>query len=141
MAEIKDLTFIGRKWARVTPQRADEYKQGVTNPRRPWEGAAIAAEGTYKTAVIAAANAGRFGAGVRKASNAKWSDRAQKKGPARFAEGVQIGEPDYIAGFTPYHGVIARTTLTPRGPKGSPGNYDRVKQIGTALNAAKTSAK
>lgn len=133
MANIKATDRIAEKWARVTPQRTQDYTDGIESPRRPWAEASAAAEETYKQGVVAAANKNRYGKGVRATGNDGWQRRTREKGPQRFAEGVALAQPDYAAGFAPYASVIASTTLPPRFPKGDPRNYARVQAIGTAL--------
>lgn len=138
MAEIKDVSRIASKWARVAPQRTQDYQEGVSAPRRDWAASAGAAQATHTAAMQKAATANSFSKGVRAAGTQKWQSRALAKGPNRFAEGVAIAEPDYRAAFSPYAEVIARTTLPARFPKGDPRNLERVKILATALNAKKT---
>lgn len=137
MAEIKRLDSIREKWARVTPGRTEDYKLGIQNPKRDWETETKDAADRYKAGVDQAHAKGLFAKGVDKAGTKKWQDRALKKGPGRFAEGVYIAAPDYEKGFAPFHAAIERTTLPPRFPKGDPRNYERVKVIGTALHEEK----
>ncbi len=137
MANIRSASDIADKWGRVTPARSVDYKKGVENPKRDWAEAAEAAEGTYKQAVVEAANAGRYGKGVAKAGTAKWKANAIAKGPSRFAAGVALGKGAYLKGFSPYQEVIANTALPPRGPKGDPANLQRVVVIATALHDKK----
>ena len=61
-----------------------------------------------------------------------------EKGPARFAQGVQIAQPAYQEGVAKYLQVISATALPPRGPKGDPRNLQRVSVLATALRKAKT---
>jgi len=140
MANIKPIDRIAEKWARVTPQRTQDYTDGIENPRTDWAGATAAAADTYKDAVTKAANSGQFAKGVRNAGTQKWQQRARQKGPQRFAEGVQIAQPDYQAGFAPYADVIKATTLPPRYAKGDPRNIDRVRVISSALARRRTGA-
>lgn len=140
MAEIRPLDFIASKYAQVTPGRTEQYRQGVTNPRRPWQRQATAAGATYRQAVTAAANAGRFEAGVARVGDAKWSRNAQTKGPDRFATGAAAAGPDYQAGFARYHQVIQSTALPPKGPRGAEANLQRVAVMARALNQARTGA-
>jgi len=63
-----------------------------------------------------------------------------KKGPARFAEGVYIAQPDYEKGFAPYREAIAAADLGPRYPKRDPRNLNRVKAIVDALVTKKFGA-
>jgi hypothetical protein len=137
MPAIKDASAIAKKWGTVTPQRSGEYKDGVTNPKKDWATEATKAETTYKQAVTAAANQGRYGGGVKKAGTATWQAGAQGKGPGRFAEGVMLGQTAYENGFAPFQGVIKATELPPRGAKGDPTNINRVSVMAKALNDKK----
>jgi len=137
MANVKSAGAIAEKWARVTPQRSDDYRAGVMNPRTPWMAATAAAEDRYKAGVLEAANAGRFGKGVRAAWDQYWQQRSADLGTGRFAEGVAASGPAYEAGVAPYIAVIQSTVLPPRYAKGDPRNLERVKVISTALRKKK----
>lgn len=134
MAEIRPMDVIAEKWSRVTPMRRPDYEYGIANPRRDWADAASAANDSWKAGVASAAAADRFGKGVKKVGTAKWKDRAAKKGPSRFAEGVIIGRPDYQKAFAPFADTIKATTLPERFPKGDPRNIERVSAIASALH-------
>lgn len=138
MAEIKSIQAIQEKWGRVTPGRTEDYTIGIKNPKRDWAQAAGGAKESHKAAMVAAAASDSYAKGVAKAGTARWQDRATRKGPARFAEGVVVGAPDYGTGFSPYADVIKATTLTPRFPRGDIRNLDRVKVISQALRKKKT---
>lgn len=140
MAEIKSLSAIRDKWTRVTPQRTEDYKLGIQNPKRDWEEETLEAEGNWKAGVDKAAAQGLFNKGVKEAGTAKWKDKALKKGPTRFAEGVYIAGDDYEKGFKPYREAIAAVDLGPRFPRRDPRNIERVKRVVDALVAAKTGA-
>jgi hypothetical protein len=137
MAEIKSIAAIQEKWGRVTPQRSEDYALGIKNPKRDWAQAAAAAKQSHKDAMIAAGNNDSYAKGVAKAGTARWQDRAIRKGPGRFAEGVVVGAADYGTGFAPYADVIKATTLSPRFPRGDIRNLDRVKVISQALRKKK----
>lgn len=137
MAEIKSLSAIKEKWTRVTPGRTEDYKLGIKNPKRDWETETKEASANYKLGVDQAHAKGLFVKGVEKAGTGKWQDRALKKGPGRFAEGVYIAGDDYQKGFAPYHDAIARTDIGPRFPKRDPRNLERVRKIVDALVAEK----
>lgn len=137
MPAIRSISDIARKWTDVTPGRADEYKAGVEAPKKDWEAETKAAEGAYEEGVTAAISEKRFGRGVGEAGTAKWKKGATEKGVARFGPGVRLAGPAYASGFGPYRDVIERVSIPPRGPKGDPRNYDRVRAIGEALHAAK----
>jgi hypothetical protein len=133
MAEIKSLSAISDKWTRVTPGRTEDYKLGIQNPRRDWEEEALAGKDNWKAGIDAAAGKDLFAKGIRKAGTSKWRDKALKKGPGRFAEGVYLAGPDYEKGFAPYRDAIEATDLGPRFPKRDPRNIERVKRIVDAL--------
>jgi len=133
MAEIRSLSDIRDKWTRVTPGRTEDYKIGVKNPRRDWAEETLASKENWKAGIDAAAGKDLFAKGVSKAGSKKWQDKALKKGPGRFAEGVYIAGPDYEDGFKPYHDAIARVDLGPRFPRRDPRNIERVKRVVEAL--------
>ena len=137
MANIKNPSQIAEKWARVTPQRTEDYKQGVESPTKDWASATKAAEEAYKQGVTQAANQGRFGKGVAAAGTQKWQAKASTVGTDRWGSGVQVARSDYEAGFGPYAETIKSTSLPPRYPKGDPRNLERVSVIAKALRAKK----
>lgn len=137
MAEIKSLSAIGEKWGRVTPGRVEDYKLGITNPKRDWAEEAKAAKENWKAGIDAAAAKDLFAKGVEKAGTGKWKDRSLRKGPGRFSEGVYLARPDYEKGFAPFREAIQAVDLGPRYPKRDPRNLERVKRIVDALVAKK----
>jgi len=140
MAEIKSLSAIREKWQRVTPQRTEDYKIGIQNPKRDWESEALAAKDNWKAGIDAAAAKDLFAKGITKAGSKKWQERSLAKGPGRFAEGVYIAGPDYERGFAPYREAISRVDLGPKFPRRDPRNLDRVKKVVNALVAEKLGA-
>jgi len=138
MAEIKSIAAIQEKWGRVTPGRTEDYTLGIKNPKRDWAQSATAAKESHKAAMVAAAANDSYAKGVTRAGTPRWQEKASRKGPSRFAEGVAIGASDYGTGFAPYADVIKATTLTPRFPRGDLRNLDRVKVISQALRKKKT---
>ena len=140
MANIKSMDAIKEKWTRVTPTRTEDYKIGVTNPKRDWAKATEDASDNYKAGVDAAQAKGLFAKGVRKAGTKKWQAKAIAKGPTRFAEGVYLAGDDYSAGFAPYREAIAKVDLGPRYPRRDPRNLERVKKIVNAIVAVKVGA-
>ena len=135
--EIKSLSAVREKWARVTPMRTQDYTLGIQNPKRDWADETEAAKGNWKMGVDQAAAKDLFGKGVRAAGTGKWRDKALEKGPGRFAEGVMLAENDYEKGFAPFHAAIERADLGPRFPRRDPRNLNRVKAVVDALVAEK----
>lgn len=135
---IKSVAQIAEKWRRVTPQRSEDFAQGVQNPRKDWKGQTLAAAANYAAAIQQAITGKRYDAGVNKAGTEKWQRKTLQKGVNRWAEGVNLAADDYQTGFAKYRDVIARLDLPPRYPTGDPRNIQRVAAIAAALNKAKT---
>lgn len=137
MAKQKTAAEVARKWALVTPQRAEDFIAGVQNPSKSWEASTRAAEDNYKTGVTKAASEGRFGKGVAKAGDSKWQANTISKGRNRWGEGVSLAESTFQTGIGPVLETINRTVLPQRWPKGDPRNIKRVEAIAKALHDQK----
>lgn len=139
MAFIRSIDQISKKWATVTPQRSEDYRQGVENPRRDWATATAAAESAFEAGVTTAIAKKRFGKGVKKAGSEAWARGAREKGTARWGPGVTLSQDKYGRNFAPFRDAIERATLPPRYARRDPRNLDRVKAVVNALIAAKES--
>lgn len=140
MPAIKAMSAIVEKYTRVTPQRQQDYQSGIqATPADKWASATVASQAAWAAGVQAAASSGRFASGVD-GKGAKWQRKALAVGVSRFGPGVQAAGPDYSAGFQKYHDVIQATQLNPRGPRGDPGNIQRVAALATALHQARVGA-
>lgn len=138
MTAVKSTAAVAEKWARVTPQRSEDYKLGVQNPRTPWAASAGAASERYKTGVQESIARNGYQKGVQAAGDQKWQQKSLAKGPSRFAEGVAISAPEYQQAVQPYLDTIAATTLPARFAKGDPRNLERVRVLSQALRKKKT---
>lgn len=125
------------KWARVTPQRAEDYAIGIKNPRRDWQAATIESADRYSEGITKSIANKSFQKGVAKAGSGKWLRKAEDLGTQRFGPGVQAAVEDYRTGFEPYKAVIEGLTLPPRYATGDPRNLERVRVIAEALRAKK----
>ena len=137
MAAIKDLARIVRNWKEGTGNAQRRYKEGVESPRVPWKQATLAAVENHTAGTQEALARGAFAKGVGDTPDNKQREKAGSIGPARYSQGAAAAEGDYSRGFSDYRSVIEGVVLPPRGPKGSPQNFDRVKAIGDALHARK----
>lgn len=140
MAFIRSIEQIAKKFAQVTPGRTEDYRFGVSNPRRDWATATAAAETAYEGGVQQAIAKKRFGKGVKKAGTPTWQEGAIQKGTARWGPGVTLAQEKYARNFARYRDAIERVTLPPRYPRRDPRNLERVKAIVNALTAAKEAA-
>jgi hypothetical protein len=136
MPKTKGVSATVDKWQRRASVAQPDYQAGVQNPRVPWDQAAANAENNYKAGVTAAANAGRFGQGVKRVGNQKWVEGATRKGSGRYVEGVNLGGQQFQDRINTVLQTIEGVSLPARGPKGSPQNYQRITPIGEALRRA-----
>ena len=97
----------------------------------------MAAEKAQAAGVQAAIANRSFAKGVQAAGDQKWASKAAGKGADRFSGGVAAATTDYEKGVAPYLAVIEQTVLPPRGPKGDPGNIQRVAVLTAALRKRK----
>jgi len=137
LAFIRTIDQISKKFARVTPGRTEDYRQGVENPRKDWATATGASESAYEAGVQTAITAKRFGKGVKKAGSQTWQQGAIQKGTQRWGPGVALSEEKYARNFAPFRDAIERTTLPPRFARRDPRNLERVKAVVNALTKAK----
>lgn len=124
----------GQKWKQRSAGAQRDYLAGVQRPRRNWEQATIQAAEAYNAGVQQAAAEGRFARGVQRSGQQAYNKGVTTKGPGRYVEGVNQSGDAYDRGFQPYADTLRGLTLSPRGRRGDPSNYQRVQEIGTALN-------
>lgn len=137
--KIKSAADIARKWADVTPQRSRQWEEEIrATADQDWQAPTVAAAPVWEQGVQEAAARGMFARGVEAAAG-KWKRKALAVGPARFGPGVRAAETDHQQGFAPYRETIAGLTLSPRGPRGSMANYERVREVGEALHEKRVS--
>lgn len=136
--DIKAIGLIAEKYARVTPQRAADYVDGVRTTGVDWAKVTAAAAATYAAGVQAAIARNSFGKGVTAAGTERWRAKTVDVGSSRWGPGVQAGAGDYAARFAPYADALAKLTLPARFPTGDPRNYARVQAIGEALFKKRT---
>lgn len=138
---IKPIDQIVNKWANRAGAAGQDYVIGVQNPRRPQAASAAAAAQTWATGVQQAVTHGTFAKNVVAAAD-KYMRNATGKGAARYPDGVSKGKPDFQEGITPVIAVLSNLNLSPRLPKGDPGNItNRVAPVCAALRAMKTGGK
>ena len=138
--KTKNLSDIAEKFVRKAQAASQDYKAGVTSPSKDWATETSAAAASYVAGVTAAIGRDAFQLGVSNAGTQKWQRNATTKGAVRYGPGVAAAKEDYTKGFAPFLSVIQGLTLSPRGPKGDPANYNRSQEVGTALHNAKIGA-
>jgi hypothetical protein len=136
--KVKSVERAAQKFIDRAAVAGKEYEQGVRETS-DWEQKAIAAKAAYEAGISDAISRGAREAGISKAGNSKWQTKAVTLGVKRFPEGVRAAKGDYTREVAPYLQTIASLELPPRGPKGSPENFERVRIIGEALRQKKLS--
>ena len=133
--KVKSIEASTTKWAEKARGAATEFAAEAEASAELWAGNTAKAADTYGMAIAAANIKERFRRGVMRAGAAKFARKIRDVGAGRFAGGVDAATTDYNAGAAPYFSTIAALTLSPRKPRGDPANYNRVQEIGKALNA------
>ena len=136
---LRPLEKVIDKWKNRASAAAGDYAAGVAAPLKDWATNALAASSAWKQAITDAAGRDAFAAGVRKVGTAKWQRKATELGARRYPEGITAGATDYSEGFKPFYEALGKIELPPRGPRGDPRNYERVKTIGDTLRKVKIS--
>lgn len=132
--EVKPLAKIAEKFVRRASAAGGDFKEGVETTRKDQAENAIAATESYEVGVTEAIARGAFAEGLRESGHAKWKLKAAGKGAIRYPQGVREAGPDFQKGYAPMHSALEGLTLGPRGPRGSPQNYERSRVVGVTLH-------
>ncbi len=127
--KVRSAAEAAEKFKTRASSAGPDYQKGVANAGADWQAGATAGEENYNAGVQAAINRGAFKKGVTAAGAGKYQERASTVGPSRFTQGVQAGANDYAKGAAPHLDAMRNATLSPRRPKGDPGNLQRVSEI------------
>lgn len=132
---IPDATSVAEKWATRAGAAQSEYVDKVK--QSTWKAEAAAGEANYNQAMQDVLAKKKRLAGINKVSDTDWQNKVAAKA-GRFTEGVTQGKDAMASGIGAVLNDIksAMPSLGPRGPKGSPGNYQRSQKLGDALHAA-----
>jgi len=132
---VKSIEASTLKWGENASRASAEMAAGAIAAADLWARNTAAAADNFGAAITAAGMKERFRRGVVRAGAAKFSRKVEAVAASRFSEGVNAGKDDYKTGAEPYFATLSALTLSPRKPRGDPGNYRRVEEIGKALNA------
>lgn len=133
MPKVRDLSKSAKRLESTAAARGEEYEEGVST-NTDWAARAIAAQKNYDDGVNEAVAKKRFSKGVQRVGQGAFTASASKKGRRNYTANVAEAGADWEKGFAPFKGVIESVQLRPRGRRGDPANYERVKQIGDALS-------
>jgi hypothetical protein len=137
--KVKDPAASATKYTNNTANAVAAYKAGVQAPKTSQSQAAIAAVGTWQTAVSSTQARNAYTTGLNKSGDQGWMNGALNKGADRYPQGTRLAAPKWQANVTPFLQVIASQTLPPRGIRGAAQNWQRSQTLGMALHQAKLS--
>lgn len=133
--KVKPIEASTTKWSENAGRAAAEFGTNAEAAAEEWARNTAGSADNFHMAVTAAGIKERFRRGVIRAGAAKFARKIRDVGQARFGPGVAAATEDFKAGVEPYFATISALTLSPRKPRGDPANYNRVQEIGKALNA------
>jgi len=133
--KVKPIDGSTVKWEERARTASTEYAVNAEAAASDWASKTQAAADTFGMAIAAPGMKERFRRGVARAGAAKYARKITSVGADRFAPGVAAATVDYKAGAEPYFATLSALSLSGRKPRGDPGNYKRVEEVGKALNA------
>jgi len=133
--KVKGIDQSTTKWSENAGRAGEAFAAEAEASADAWARNTQAASGNYGQAISAPGIKERFRRGVAKAGAAKFARKIREVGKDRFGPGVAAAITDYKAGVEPYLSTLSALTLSARKPKGDPANYNRVQEVGKALNA------
>jgi len=137
--KVKSIETSAEKWNENAARAATEFAVNAEAAADEWARQTAAGADNFHQAVTAAGIKERFRRGVVKAGAAKFARKIRDVARDRFGPGVAAARDDYKMGAEPFFSTIAALTLSARKPRGDPANYNRVMEVGKALNAKRLS--
>ena len=136
---MKTANVAGTKWQVRTANAGPDYLAGVNNTTKDQAAAAIAAKSAWQAGLTAAFAAGAFEKGLSRSGKQGWQAGVQQKGEANYSTGVnaQAALGKYTTNSGRFDAARGAASNSPRGPKGSPQNLQRVSLVANAEHAAK----
>ncbi|HDY88348.1 hypothetical protein LCGC14_0954800 [marine sediment metagenome] len=136
---IPSAQVIAAKWARVTPDRIEDYSNGVRNPKNDWAKETADAEERYEEGIKKAISRKAFGKGVKRTGTANQQEATIQKGIPIWPERVRMAQGAMAEGMEDVVQTLSALQLKPRYATGDPRNLERVKQVADALHQMKIS--
>ena len=116
---------------------ADRYQSGVANKGSEWQRGASGAADNYKAGGQKSLAENAFSKGVQRAGANRYDEGVRTKGVNNWPTGMQLAENRYAEGVAPFAGLWDAALPTPRGPKGSPANLQRMTANVARFQSAK----
>ena len=134
---VKSAAEIAAKFIRVTPDRVQDYEDGVRNPRRDWLKNSVESEDNYQAALKASFARNARVKGLQRVGTSGQMAATIEKGIPRWPEGVRISEDKMRSGMEFVVRAIESVKERPKYPKGDPRNLEIVKDITQAIHKAR----
>ncbi|MGH7175351.1 MAG: hypothetical protein ACREGR_03265 [Minisyncoccia bacterium] len=139
LSDMKTASASSAKWQQNSANGAGSYVSGVQNTTKDQAALAAAAAGNWFAGVQAANAAGTFAKNVQAAGKSAWQQGVAQKGAQNYGTGVSAASSatKYQTNSGKYDSARSAAASVARGPKGSPGNIQRVSAVVTAERAVK----
>lgn len=136
---MKTAQQSGAKWQGNSANGAQNYIKGASETTKDQAALAIAAKQNWKAGLDAAAAAGSYEKGLGRSGKQGWLEGVHQKGAQNFGTGVQSARAvtKYEQNSGKYDSARTAAAAIARGPKGSPGNIQRVAAVAAAERAVK----
>ena len=134
---IKPASASQQKYVNNTGSAGQSYKDGISNPRRDWQAATVAAETTWEQGVQQAIGNKTFAKGITPDASNKQKTNALALGATRYPQGTANAAPIWAKNTQPVLDSMANVPDMPRGPKMSQMNFDKQHAFATAAHNAK----
>lgn len=135
--KVKDAAAAARKFVQRGQGAAADYAAGVAGASNDWQQKTAASADTYNAGVQEAISRGAFARGINSAAASKYQTRSSGVGAQRFPQGIAQAGPEWETNTAPFLQTLSSLTLSPRRPKGDPGNLIRVQEVTQALRRRK----
>lgn len=133
----KSAAAIAAKFIRVTPDRVQDYEDGVKNPRKDWQKNSIDSEDNYQAALKASFARNARVKGIQRVGTAGQMQATIEKGVPIWPERVRTAGEKMREGMEFVVRAIESVKERPKYPKGDPRNLEIVKDITQAVHKAR----
>jgi hypothetical protein len=106
---------------------SDRYSKGVTGKGGRWQSGAAGAQKNYNDGIQQSISKGSYAKGVSKAGSSKYDHGVTTKGVRNWGPGMSDSAQAYTTGVSKVAGLWSQALSTPRGPKRSPANLQRMQ--------------
>lgn len=137
---MKTAQQSGKKFVERAGAAVNDYVDGVKATAKDPTANAVAMKATMLAEITKAINDGRWEKELKAAGKSGWQNGVEKKGSARYADGVAASQLKYESNSGKYDTARRAADSLPRGGRGSEQNLNRSRAVQTALRKAKVGA-